>query len=109
MLCWPCYFTPIIFPSRFGSKDTSLQTPVGSILGRPDAGLSEFLLVTKDLECTDDRDRLYGIMLLTNNVTDGDIDVDYSLSAAETFMTSMLGLYTEKRTEATSREIFSSS
>lgn len=86
MLCWAGYLPPIILPSRFGSKDTSLQNPVGSTLGRPDAGLSEILLATKDLKCTDDRGRLHGVMLLANNVAESDIDADYSLSAAETFM-----------------------
>jgi hypothetical protein len=50
------------------------------------AGLSEILLGTKDLKCTDNRGRLHGVMLLANNIAEGDIDADYSLSAAKTFM-----------------------
>jgi hypothetical protein len=83
MLYYARYLHPLILPSRFAPKGTSLQTPVGCTLGRPDAVVSEILLTTNDPKCTDDWDRLYDIMLSANNVAKDDIEVNYSLSAAK--------------------------
>ena len=62
-------------PTAWQRSDNPLGQSLLSVLER-----------ARSLKCTDDRDRLYAMMLLADNVRDGDITADYSVSLNRTFL-----------------------
>lgn len=72
-------------PKRFGSPGSFSHPVRGSTLGEEDLGLLLLLSSSFKLECTDDRDRLYGILHLARDYVEGDIPINYEYSVSEVY------------------------
>ncbi|KAI9781999.1 MAG: hypothetical protein M1839_005592 [Geoglossum umbratile] len=70
----------IQLPKRFRLVDSSDEPLEGSTLGEGDLNLLEVLSYGFKLECTDDRDRVYGMLYLACDYLEGDIAVRYENS-----------------------------
>ncbi|KAK4442195.1 heterokaryon incompatibility protein-domain-containing protein [Podospora aff. communis PSN243] len=77
----------VTLPPRFGLPDSHLQPIRGTTIGEAALDLLETLSRTNNLKCTDDRDRVYGIMFLAEDCQPGDIMVDYSRTTPEVYTT----------------------
>lgn len=75
----------IRLPRRFGLVDSSSQPIEGSTLSEDNLSLLVLLSTTFKLECTDDRDRLYGILHLARDYVEGDITINYESSVSEVY------------------------
>ncbi|KAK5662486.1 hypothetical protein OQA88_8397 [Cercophora sp. LCS_1] len=82
---WALKKPSVTLPPRFGLIDSHLQPIKGTTLGGTDLDLIETLSKTCTLKCTDDRDRVYGIMFLAPGCRQGDIKVDYRLTLSEVY------------------------
>lgn len=72
-------------PKRFGLVDSSSYPVQGSTLSEGDLSLLVILSSSFKLECTDDRDRLYGVLHLAQDYVEGDIQINYEYSVSEVF------------------------
>lgn len=72
-------------PKRFGLIDSSSHPVQGSTLSEEDLSLLVTLSSSFKLECTDDRDRLYGILHLAQDYVEGDIPISYEHSVSEVY------------------------
>lgn len=52
--------------------------------------LIEIIGFAKGLKCTDERDRIYGVLFLAHGWQENDITVDYSLTVSEVFTQAMV-------------------
>ena len=77
---WPYHDLNFHLHPRFGKQDSASEDIAGSTLS--DQNLSLFAVVDNNynLRCTDDRDRVYGLLGLANDVQEGDIAIDYNLT-----------------------------
>ncbi|KAI9868244.1 MAG: hypothetical protein M1813_006989 [Trichoglossum hirsutum] len=74
----------IRLPQRFGMIDSSHEPLQGSTLGG-DLNLLEVLDSSFKFKCTDDRDRIYGILYLACDYSEGDIAINYEGSVGEAY------------------------
>ncbi|PKS12979.1 hypothetical protein jhhlp_000320 [Lomentospora prolificans] len=81
---WGTKKPTVILPDKFGSSNPEAATK-GSTLSTEDLDLLYTLQNVNSLNCTDDRDRVYGIMFLAKDFTEGDLEVDYSFSVARVY------------------------
>jgi hypothetical protein len=72
-------------PKRFGLFDSPSYPVQGSTLSEEDLSLLVILSSSFKLECTDDRDRLYGLLHLAQDYSEGDIPITYERSVAEVY------------------------
>jgi hypothetical protein len=72
-------------PKRFGLDGGSSQPVQGSTLSGQDLNLLETLSLCFKLECADDRDRVYGILYLAHDYSEGDIAINYEHSVDEVY------------------------
>jgi hypothetical protein len=84
---WAVKKPSVQLPERFGDPNCRTMPVKGSTLDTNDLDIVNALQNARKLKCTDDRDRVYGIMFLAQNWHEGDITVDYTLSVS--------GVYTE--------------
>jgi len=82
---WAIKKPSIVLPKRFGHADSHMQPFQGTTLGTADLDLLDALAKTNTLGCTDDRDRVYGIMYLVDDCLEGDIAVDYNLTVPQVY------------------------
>lgn len=75
----------IHLPPRFGEVDSSTKPISGSTLDNKDLGLLSVLEKSYKLKCTDDRDRVYGLLYLSADYQEGDIEVNYDFSLLQVF------------------------
>ena len=75
----------IRLPRRFALADSSSQPIEGSTLSEDNLSLLVVLSCTFKLECTDDRDRLYGILHLARDYVEDDITINYESSFSEVY------------------------
>ena len=72
-------------PKRFSFLDSVSHPVQGSTLSEDDLDLLAILSMSFKLECTDDRDRLYGILSLARDYSEGDIPINYERSVPEIY------------------------
>lgn len=82
---WVDVYPNIHLPSRFGFLDSQHRPLQGSTLSTTDLNLLGVLATSFKLQCTDDRDRLYGILHLANDYSEGDLTISYDYSVKETY------------------------
>lgn len=75
----------IQLPRRFALADSSSQPIEGSTLSEDNLSLLVILSSSFKLKCTDDRDRLYGILHLARDYVEGDITINYESSVSEVY------------------------
>jgi hypothetical protein len=84
-LDWYDILPKIHLPPCFSKIDSSTEPIAGSTLGTHDLSLLSVLEKSYHLECTDDRDRVYGLLFLSNDYLEGEITVDYSLAQSDVY------------------------
>ncbi|RYP24974.1 hypothetical protein DL765_000202 [Monosporascus sp. GIB2] len=82
---WLDVYPNVSLPSRFGFPDSQHRPLQGSTLSDRDLNLMEILAASHKLECTDDRDRLYGILYLAHDYSEGDLTISYDYSVKDTY------------------------
>ena len=82
-------------PKRFGLADSSCHPVQGSTLSEEDLDLLIILSSSFKLQCTDDRDRLYGILHLARDYVEGDIPINYENSVSKVY-TSVVEFFLRK-------------
>jgi Heterokaryon incompatibility protein (HET) len=82
---WAVKKPSVQLPERFGLHNSRTMPVRGSTLDTDDLDIVQTLRNAIKLNCTDDRDRVYGIMFLAHNWHEGDITVDYALSVSEVY------------------------
>jgi hypothetical protein len=82
---WVDIYPNIHLPSRFGFLDSHHRPLQGSTLSTTDLNLLGVLATSFNLQCTDDRDRLYGILHLANDYSEGVLTISYDYSVKETY------------------------
>lgn len=84
-LDWGVKKPSVTLPSRFGVVNSHLLPAQGTTLRETPSDLLETLSHRSTLKCTDDRDRVYGIMFLAEDCDSGDVTVDYNLATPEVY------------------------
>ncbi|KAH6684026.1 heterokaryon incompatibility protein-domain-containing protein [Halenospora varia] len=75
----------IRLPSRFCFLDSHSHPLEGSTLSDHDLNLLEILASSYKLQCTDNRDRVYGLLHLAHDYSEGDITISYDHSVKEVY------------------------
>ena len=75
----------LLLPKRFGEIDSSSQPIQGSTLSVQELSLLVTLSSCFKLECSDDRDRVYGVLYLAFDYSEGDIPISYERSIQEVY------------------------
>jgi hypothetical protein len=82
---WATLHPNIHLPPRFGRINSCTEPMIGSTFSDHDLNLLSILSSSYKLECTDNRDRIYGLMYLANDFVEGDIVVDYNVSVTQVY------------------------
>ncbi|KAK4187347.1 heterokaryon incompatibility protein-domain-containing protein [Podospora australis] len=82
---WALKKPSVTLPPRFGTRDPHLQPRNGTTIGGTQLDLLETLSKINTLQCTDQRDRVYGIMFLAQDCNEGDVKIDYNLTLPEVY------------------------
>ncbi|KAK4195880.1 heterokaryon incompatibility protein-domain-containing protein [Triangularia verruculosa] len=94
---WALKKPSVMLPHRFGLENAHKEPIEGSTLGKTELDLIETLSRTCTLKCTDDRDRVYGIMFLAQDCQEGDVKVDYRLTVPQVYTEVVKCLITKYR------------
>ncbi|KAK3307660.1 heterokaryon incompatibility protein-domain-containing protein [Chaetomium strumarium] len=82
---WSAKQPRLSLPRRFGRPDSHLQPREGTTFSASHMDLLPTLSATNRLGCSDDKDRVYGVMFLARCCDEEDIRVDYTLTVPEVY------------------------
>lgn len=72
-------------PKRFGFWNSAVHPVKGSTLSEDNLNLLSILSSSFKFKCTDDRDRLYGLLHLAQDYSEEDIEINYEYSVSEVY------------------------